>query len=86
MKRTRRIEITRYRRKVAVIQGEPSVAEVAEEGREVDLILDVLKSIPPIPQEVGSSALVPRDVESGNSPRRWSLLKLGRLLRPRKRV
>jgi len=84
MKRTRRIEITSYRRRVTVSQGEPSPAEVAEVRPEGDLILNVLQSIPPMSEEVDSNALVPRDVKSEYLPRRRSFLRLCKLLRPRK--
>lgn len=84
MKRTRRIEITRYRRKVTVSQGEASAAEIAEERLEGDLILNVLQSIPPLPEEVDSNAPVLKDVESEYLPRRRSLLRLAKLLRRRK--
>jgi hypothetical protein len=86
MKRTRRIEITRYSRRVTVNQGEPSAAEIAEEQRERDLILDVLQSIPPMPEEVDGNPLVLKDLESKSLPAKRSLLSLGKLLRPRKQT
>ena len=84
MKRTRRIEITSYRRRVTVSQGEPGTAEVAEVRPEEDLILNVLQSIPPMSEEVDSNALVPRNVKSEYLPRRRSFSRLRELLRPRK--
>jgi hypothetical protein len=86
MKRTRHIEITRYSRRVTVIQNEPSAAEIAEERPEGDLILDVLQSISPMSEEVDCAALVLKDAEVEYPPRRRSLLRLGNLLRPRKRT
>jgi len=65
MKRTRRIEITSYRRRVTVSQGEPGTAEVAEVRPEGDLILNVLQSIPPMSEEVDSNALVPHECQIG---------------------
>jgi hypothetical protein len=85
VKRTRRIEITRYRRKVTVSQDEPSAAEIAEVRWEEDSILNVLQSLPPLPKEVDSHALVLKDVESECLPR-WSLLRLPKLLQSRKRT
>lgn len=84
MKRTRRIEITRYRRRVTVSQGEPSAAELAEERREGDLILNVLQSIPPMADEADRSALVVKEAEAEYPLQRRSLLRLGNLLRLRK--
>jgi len=82
MKRTRRIEITRYSRRVTVNQGEPSAAEIAEERLEGDLILNLLQGSPLMSEEIDSKALVLKDVESENLPRRRSLWRLGKLLRP----
>ena len=84
MKRTRRIEITRYRRRVTVSHGEASADDIAEERLEGDLILDVLQSMPPMPEEVATYA--PKDNESEYLPVRRSLSSLGKLFRPRKRT
>jgi hypothetical protein len=86
MKRTRRIEITSYRRRVTVSHGEPSAAEVLEGRPERDLILNVLQSIPPMSEEVDSNVVVLKGVDSEHLPRRRSLLRLARLLRPRKKT
>ena len=84
MKRTRRIQITRYRRRVTATQSELTAAEIAEERPEGDLIVNVLRSIPPMSEKGETNALVLRDVESEYSPRRRSLLRLAKLLRRRK--
>ena len=86
MKRTRRIEITRYRRRVTVTQGEPTAAEIAEDRMEEDLILNVLQSIPPMSEEIDTRDMVLKDVESEYLPRRRPLLSLGNLLWPRTRT
>jgi len=86
MQRTRRIQITRYRRRVTVTQGEPTAVEIAEEGLEEDSIFQVLQSIPAMSEGIDPKDMVLKDVESEDLPRRRSLLSLGNLLRPRKRT
>jgi hypothetical protein len=84
MKRTRRIEITRYSRRVTLNQGEPSAAEIAEERWEGDLILNLLQGIPPMSEELASNAIALKGVEPEHLPQRRSLLRLAKLLRRRK--
>jgi hypothetical protein len=64
MQRTRRIQITRYRRRVTVTQGEPTAVEIAEEGLEEDSIFQVLQSIPAMSE--------------GSTPKTWFSRMLNR--------
>ena len=86
MKRTRRIQITRYRRRVTATQSELTAAEIAEERPEGDLIVNVLRSIPPMSEEIDTRDMVLKDFESEYLPRRRPLLSLGNLLWPRTRT
>lgn len=86
MKRTRRIEITRYRRKVTVSQDKTRAAEISEDGRADALILEVLQSTPLMPDVIATNAVIPEDVESECSPTRGSRWRLGQLLRMGKRT
>jgi hypothetical protein len=67
-------------------QSEPSAAEITEEGPEGEWVLNLLRSIPPVPEEVASNALVLKHVEPKCLPGRLSLLRLVELLRLRKRT
>jgi hypothetical protein len=71
---------------VTLDQSEPSASEIAEDGPEGEWVLNLLRSIPPVPEEIASNALVLKDVEPKCLPGRLSLSRLGKLLRRRKRT
>ena len=84
MKRTRRVEIISYRRRVTVTQGDLSAADTPVEERSGDLILDVLGGTPLVP-EVGCDELAASEAAADHSPRQRLFFRLGDLLRLRKR-
>jgi len=86
LKRTRRIEVIRYSRRLTVIQGEPAAAVMADEQQPGDLILDVLAGIPPAPERVNCDGSAPDETVADHPPRRRSLVRLGELLRLRGRT
>jgi len=84
LKRIRRIEITRYSRRITVIQGAPAVADTPTEQQAVDMILEILEGVPP-PKRADCDGSVPGDVSADHLPRRRSFFRLGDLLRLCKR-
>ncbi|MCA1850231.1 MAG: hypothetical protein LC672_04030 [Acidobacteria bacterium] len=83
MKRRRRIEITRYSRRITVLQGEPAVSDAAAEQQAGDLILEILDGIPPTRADCDGS--VSGDVAADYLPRRRPFFSLRDLLRLCKR-
>ena len=86
MKRRRRIEITRYTRRVTM-GGVRSEETAAAEQLESDLILEALAVIPPAPTgHMDGDRLVPDDAPADHPPRRRPFFRLRDLLRLLKRT
>jgi hypothetical protein len=82
MKRTRRIEITRYRSRVT-LSGDDAEPEGAETAT-IDLLLEVLGATPQVSNEVFEERRAEGDATSGGAsplPRRCGLLRLPGWLR-----
>lgn len=84
MKRTRRIEIVRYTRRVTVSGGNPRAADPPAEQQAGELILEALAVIPPTSGQVICEASAPDDGADGQPLRRHLLARLGALLRLRR--
>ena len=83
MKRRRRIEITRYSRRITVIQSETAAAETAAEQQTDDLILERFEDLL-TPEQADRDGPVPDDVEADQPPRHRPFFSLRDLLRLRK--
>ena len=86
MKRTRRVEVIRYSRRITVIDGESAAVDTAAEQEARDLILDVLADSPPTNEQDDLHDAVPGNARTDCPPRRRALMKLGDLLRLRGRT
>ena len=79
MKRTRRIEVIRYSRRVTVIQGESATGYATAEAG--DLILNALEDIAPTPERVNCDGSTPDDAVADHPLGRRSFFGLRELLR-----
>lgn len=86
MKRTRRIEVIRYRSWVTETSSEPAAPFMADEQQAGDSMVDLLVGIPPTsePERVNCDGLSPDgDVAADHRPAHRSFLRLRALFRLR---
>ncbi len=83
MKRTRRIEVIRYTRRVTLSEGAPAADDTAAEQPASGLLLDALAVVPPTPEPANSDDSAGREPAGDDPPRRRLPSWLGDLLRPR---
>ena len=86
MKRTRRIEIVRYTRRVAVSGGFSAATEPVADQIAADLIREAFAGIEPTPELLNNEGSAPDETAANQPPRRRLPFRLRDLFRLHKRI
>ena len=84
MKRTRRIEVIRYTRRITPSRGTEAADAPSDEQLARDLILDALALIPAPLERGNGDESAPEETANADPPRRRLLSSLGHLFRLRR--